>query len=213
MGLTFLEYQGLAVRTSVAKDLKFVPSPFVGELPVPQGLVAKRLKTAALGLVGETGEFADLLKKVVGHDHNPDMVKFAKEGGDVFWYVAELSHALGIPLEPEDVDAAQLRAAEAMLGGPLGIEESPFDVAVEYALAAAAAAGRAALLYNALMIPEDADFHLMSIHLANVATHTAVALHLMGLKLSVVLGGNIDKLRQRYPDGFDTERSINRPAE
>jgi NTP pyrophosphatase (non-canonical NTP hydrolase) len=31
-----------------------------------------------------------------------------------------------------------------------------------------------------------------------------------GLKLSEVLEGNIDKLKERYPEKFDTEKSINR---
>ena len=34
-----------------------------------------------------------------------------------------------------------------------------------------------------------------------------------GLELGAVAEGNIDKLRARYPEGFSSERSINRPGE
>lgn len=209
MPITFREYQFLSVRTSGAKDHKFTPTAFL-EMPVPQGPVVVRLNTAVLGLVGEVGEFADLLKKVVGHGHQPDLAKFEKEGGDVYWYLAELSDAFGIPMENDDVDKAQAQSAASFLGGPLAPGESPFEAAIPYVLSAAYNAGQVAALYNALMEPAAAQWTMLPILLANVCTHVAVALHLIGLPLSQVLEGNVRKLKERYPTGFDSERSINR---
>lgn len=82
----------------------------------------------ALGVAGEAGEVADLIKKVVGHGHPIDPDKVKKELGDVLWYVAVLAHRVGFTLE----EVAQ---------------------------------------------------------------------------------ANVDKLRKRYPDGFDPERSKNRTGE
>jgi NTP pyrophosphatase (non-canonical NTP hydrolase) len=78
-----------------------------------------------LGLCGESGEIADLIKKHTMQGHPISMEHLAKELGDVCWYVAETATAIGYDLE-------------------------------------------------------------------------------------TIMQMNIDKLRKRYPDGFDTERSQNR---
>ena len=48
--------------------------------------------------------------------------------------------------------------------------------------------------------------------LGDVAWYLAVLAHSHGYKLSEVFQFNIDKLQKRYPDGFSSERSINRDA-
>ncbi len=52
-----------------------------------------------LGLAGESGECADLVKKHLfqGHDLNSD--DLIKELGDVLWYIAETASGLGVSLE------------------------------------------------------------------------------------------------------------------
>jgi NTP pyrophosphatase (non-canonical NTP hydrolase) len=56
------------------------------------------LATLALGIAGEAGEVADLVKKQIGHGHPADPDKIAKELGDVLWYVACLADAYGFYL-------------------------------------------------------------------------------------------------------------------
>lgn len=55
---------------------------------------------------------------------------------------------------------------------------------------------------------------LDKIHLAkelgDVAWYLAVTADVIGYSLEDILKMNIDKLRKRYPEGFDPERSINR---
>lgn len=46
---------------------------------------------SAVGLVGEAGEVAELLKKHHGHGHHLDLVKLSYELGDVLWYLADLA--------------------------------------------------------------------------------------------------------------------------
>lgn len=61
----------------------------------------------ALGLGGESGEFIDNVKKIVyhGHELTPELrLKMKKELGDILWYVANASKALGYTLE-EVMDA------------------------------------------------------------------------------------------------------------
>lgn len=76
------EYQELAMRTLNPKlDKKDV------------------LINAVMGLCGESGEAIDLVKKHLAQGHEFDKVKFAKELGDIAWYLAEAAHAIDMPLE------------------------------------------------------------------------------------------------------------------
>ena len=67
----------------------------------------RRLMVAALGLAGEAGEFANLVKKMTAHGHlfDPDSLK--DELGDVLWYLSEAATASGLSLNEiaqENVD-------------------------------------------------------------------------------------------------------------
>ncbi len=79
--LTMNDYQKLAERTSGAgKD---------GE---------RRQIIAALGLAGEAGEFANMIKKLTAHGHPITKEALAEELGDVLWYLAEAATASGLTL-------------------------------------------------------------------------------------------------------------------
>lgn len=52
-----------------------------------------------MGLNGEAGEAIDLLKKHLFQGHPLDEEHLAKELGDIAWYLAEASYALGYSLE------------------------------------------------------------------------------------------------------------------
>ena len=77
------------------------------------GLVGTRLMTnAALGLTGESGEVAELIKKHLFHDHPLDTQKVMKELGDVLWYIAAMATAVGVTLDQVgqmNVDKLRLR--------------------------------------------------------------------------------------------------------
>jgi NTP pyrophosphatase (non-canonical NTP hydrolase) len=101
------EYQELAMRTA---------SKLTNDELILNG---------ALGLCGESGEVADIVKKWKFQGHEIDREKVIKELGDICWYIAITAKGLDVDLE-------------------------------------------------------------------------------------TVMQGNIDKLMKRYPQGFDSERSINR---
>jgi NTP pyrophosphatase (non-canonical NTP hydrolase) len=52
-----------------------------------------------IGLTGEAGEVADLVKKGIFHQQGLDIEKLKKELGDVLWYVAALCTKLGLTME------------------------------------------------------------------------------------------------------------------
>lgn len=58
-----------------------------------------QLLNGLLGLCGEAGEAADILKKHLYQGHELDKVHLAKELGDVAWYLAISAKALGYDLD------------------------------------------------------------------------------------------------------------------
>lgn len=80
--MTLNEYQELAQRTS-NKELKPDEHIFNG----------------VLGLAGEAGECADLVKKHYYQDERNIYADLIDELGDCLWYVAETASALGVTLE------------------------------------------------------------------------------------------------------------------
>lgn len=83
--MTINEYQQLALTTENGMNREY-----------------PRVLNAALGLTAESGEFADIFKKIFFHGHEMDeetRVHAAKELGDVAWYIAVGADALGYTLE------------------------------------------------------------------------------------------------------------------
>lgn len=53
----------------------------------------------------------------------------------------------------------------------------------------------------------------LSKELGDVLWYAALACDALGLQLGDVMAQNVEKLRRRYPDGFETSRSLDRTAE
>jgi NTP pyrophosphatase (non-canonical NTP hydrolase) len=78
----------------------------------------------ALGLCGEAGEVANIVKKWIrdsNRELSPDIkAKLIKELGDVLWYLSQVASDLGVSLnEVASINLAKLadRAARNTLGG------------------------------------------------------------------------------------------------
>ena len=80
--MTINEYQALAMRTV---------NP---ELDKKDMLI-----NSVMGLCGESGEAIDIVKKWYAHGHELDKEHFAKELGDIAWYLAEAATAIDMSLE------------------------------------------------------------------------------------------------------------------
>ena len=80
VSLTMNDYQADAQRTANPAD------------PI-------RLATAGLGVAGEAGELANIIKKHVSHGHTLDMDHIKEEAGDVLWYLVEIAATCGFALE------------------------------------------------------------------------------------------------------------------
>ena len=82
--MTINEYQEAALRT--AKGVSYKNT-------------LDKIMNGALGLTGESGEVADMLKKHCYQGHTLDTEHVAKELGDIAWYIAFTADTLGYDLE------------------------------------------------------------------------------------------------------------------
>jgi NTP pyrophosphatase (non-canonical NTP hydrolase) len=57
------------------------------------------LMCCALGMCGESGEVADIIKKHLFHGHAFDEPHLIEELGDVLWYITAMANGLNIGLE------------------------------------------------------------------------------------------------------------------
>lgn len=99
------DYQKAALRTARSKDAD------------------NEFLHLVLGLVGEAGEVAEKVKKVI-RDENGDFSKldelFRKELGDVLWHIAVLADYFGITLEEVaqmNIDKLADRLKRGKIGG------------------------------------------------------------------------------------------------
>jgi len=171
------DYQRLAMRTS------------------PEG--HDRMLNGCMGLIGESGEVVDIVKKwkFQSGDHAQlPKDKLIEELGDVLWYCAEISTAQMAEMIPV------IRA--------MGLEEIQYDGKLHIEalfLAKLAQSMTDAWLYPDEYTPEPLYIVACIIDLIGYMLKTYC-----GSTLEECMERNIEKLKRRYPDGFDPERSLHR---
>ncbi len=102
--MNFSDYQQKAMRSAHVKE--------PGEL--------KTLQNAALGLAGESGEVADLIKKASFQGHAIDEGHLAEEIGDILWYCALAATGLGMDLN----EIAENNIAKLTARYPQGFDQN-----------------------------------------------------------------------------------------
>ena len=113
-----------AVTSTPSKDFKSLVDR-LGELD-REGANIERLTTASVGLAAESGEFLEIVKKMVfqGKPCNSDNREhLIIELGDVMWYVAQACMALDISFD--DVVRGNVKKLEKRYpGGSFSIDKS-----------------------------------------------------------------------------------------
>lgn len=66
------------------------------------------------------------------------------------------------------------------------------------------------ILKKHLFQGHDLDREHLAKELGDAAWYLAVSADALGYSLEDILAMNVEKLRDRYPDGFESERSVNR---
>ena len=148
-----------------------------------------RRELCALGLIGETGEVAELLKHALSHDEPVDRHRLMLELGDVCWYAVEALSISGAARSKVGVDTRN--------DGIIGLA----FFASQLATALTECQDRRADSASRYDFDDLLSYVLLCVNRVS-QRH--------GITFTDVLQGNIDKLRKRHPDGFSVEASRNR---
>ncbi len=187
------DYQALAMRTS------------------PKG--HDRVLNGCLGLIGESGEIVDVVKKwkfQSGENAELPKDKLIDECGDVLWYCAELCQGFGASLA-----CIIERYSRTTFFSIPSVIRSACSLAMSCRRP-----------YQYLDTNNDRESDNTLNYLQASSSQRNLCLHSIGDIVSVVryilshfchttlenaMERNIEKLKKRYPDGFDPERSLHRP--
>ena len=179
--MTLDQYQKLAMRTS----------PKDGH---------DKLDNAVLGLIGETGELVDVYKKwqyQSGLDAPLPAERFADELGDVLWYLAELVDGMDKKIsEVSRYTMTDLAKTTQKNAGKRTMRT------VITGLSARANRIRRSVDYSEWQ-GVAAEFNWMIKGCAYLAWQ-------IGFSLEEIAERNIEKLKKRYPEGFDAAISMGR---
>jgi NTP pyrophosphatase (non-canonical NTP hydrolase) len=102
MTIEFKKYEEFVAEVTSKASTNFVDfADRIGELD-REGANIERLLTAGVGINAEGGEFLEIIKKMVfqGKPWNADNREhLIIELGDVMWYIAQATQALGVSME------------------------------------------------------------------------------------------------------------------
>jgi len=155
-----------------------------------------RVLNGCLGLIGESGELVDIMKKHMFQskaDTPLPVDKLIEEMGDVMWYIAETASGMGYSLK-----CALLASGKRSFRENITVDQ----YAVTLVSTATSVYTSALVTHHEIGALESLCF-LYDLLCAMCAS--------IGTTIEHVQEVNIEKLKRRYPDGFDPERSMNRP--
>jgi NTP pyrophosphatase (non-canonical NTP hydrolase) len=147
------------------------------------------------GILGEVGEVADLLKKVYFQNHELNVEKLTSELGDCFWYCATSEEFKFDFIDTTVMSAEEMK--DSIQTVRLKLDDPPSD---EFNF-----------LYRKMY--RNIQFCRETINASNVSERfgflTSLCLH-NGIDPFDAMRANVEKLRKRYGEKFDPEKSINR---
>lgn len=161
-----------------------------------------RLLNGCMGLIGETGEVVDAVKKwkFQSGDHAEiPKEKLIDELGDVLWYLAEISTGYQLDMI-ESLKQMGFDLADTLYYDEDDLEHDSIDLGI-------AAARLADLIQNQDNVEEVDVMYGISIIIDRISH---ILKDFCGSNLGLCMQRNIEKLLKRYPDGFDPERSLHR---
>ena len=97
------DYQFAAIRTASGMDKRY-----------------PMILNGVLGLNGESGECADIVKKHLFQGHELDEKHLAEELGDVLWYIAVTAFSIGYDLD----EIAQMNVSKLLKRYPDGFDKA-----------------------------------------------------------------------------------------
>lgn len=150
-----------------------------------------RLMEMGLGICGEVGEMIKILNSPF--TRRGSIVQLMDEGGDVNWYAAGLCTLV-------EYEFAKFFETESHVT-PSGMAQDKIVIA---------AAEIADAIKKAVAQGHKLDKRMITSQLKSLVDNLWVLFQFYGIKYGDVLHYNNDKTNRRYPNGFESIRSINR---
>jgi NTP pyrophosphatase (non-canonical NTP hydrolase) len=152
------------------------------------------LRHAVFGLCSEAGEIAELVEK-----SRPwmliDMLHFKKELGDCCWMIAEAATALDIEMDNLFVNPTMSYFSNDIVAAVFNIQSK---------------AGVVAGLLQKEYQGHEFNTTSASLALGECLATIGRVCEMGGFSLREVMQLNIDKLRARFPEGFEVDKSLHR---
>lgn len=151
----------------------------------------EKLENFLFGLVGETGEVIDLMKKHFFHSHELNKEELEKELGDITWYLAGTLTVLNVGIEYDTIKKLKYYPPK---------KESFKDLIKSIN----------SLTSKLLIEKKRNNTFLISKIIKEILININVICVLYEIDFKEMLKKNIQKLIERYPQGFSSEKSIGR---
>lgn len=162
----------------------------------------ERVGLSATGIAGETAELAEVFRNRalygVQFSAPVDRAKVSKEAGDLCWYIAHLLTTVDLAFEP---------VLQVMREAPLARDTPLFQVVFDMMIDAGKLAD---YLKKVAYHKIELDKAKMQALLVMVGRALLYLLEQAELVAEDVFAGNIEKLRARYPAGFNAADSLAR---
>ena len=158
-----------------------------------------KIDNGILGLIGESGELVDVYKKWV-YQSKPGTPlpaeRLADELGDVIWYLAEIAD--GMEKNLADVICADFDRLDDSVAKAKTMPSLRWIILH--------------IMENALLIEKAASSDKMQVYMHLIMEHAAQLARWINIPMAEIAEQNIEKLKKRYPNGFDAAISEARYA-
>lgn len=186
---TYNEYQKITRETSGCDDLPIL----------------------AMGLLGETIEFMDVVENLYDLENSNSMFTtldlITREAGDIMWYAARIMDVLGVPFRMwqsygkidnfNDSCIGSFRKTFRVCKNAAIVSEH-----IKKAVGHGHALDLSVVCHGISNVIKDIAYILKKIHGPWQPDRES--------GFAIALRTNVEKLRKRYPNGFETEKSVNR---
>ena len=164
---------------------------------------AKQAMHYALGLISELGEAYNV---VFIHTHNKK--EQSKELGDYLWYFSQLCYLYKI--EPYTEDTLSKVQEYCYTKHCLGFESITNRALFNYGLLLSKTSELTDYIKKVYCFEYNLNLNILQSLIGECFIIYNNLLSSLDLRIEFVTTENIDKLMKRYPEGFSTERAINR---
>jgi NTP pyrophosphatase (non-canonical NTP hydrolase) len=154
-----------------------------------------------LGIVTEIGEVFDILKKNHAYNKEIDLTHMGEELADISWYVVGKCTIANTKLTQEQLEAATLAYFSDEVTNYENLQNNE-EERIGFI--------RSLLTYMLSVIVSDSEKTIIFRSPIVMIAGLRFIAKLMGIDYGTHLDKNIQKLKIRYPDKFDTERALKR---